>query len=90
LNSRSKKDYKDSIKAIKSQKNPKYDDIVKQDELYKHVSEGKSFKNFIEPRIGFSPTYKYDLKTNNYDTSEKSRLPSYCVRLEAAKFLKIV
>jgi inositol polyphosphate 5-phosphatase INPP5J/K len=32
------------------------------------------FKNVKEMNILFPPTYKFDLNTNNYDTSAKKRL----------------
>ena len=39
----------------------------------------KAFKNFLEGRITFEPTYKYDVNSDKYDTSEKCRIPSYTV-----------
>ena len=38
------------------------------------------FQDFHEGRIKFKPTYKYDIGTDNYDTSPKLRIPSYTVR----------
>ena len=32
-----------------------------------------TFNNFKEMTISFPPTYKFDLNTNNYDTSAKRR-----------------
>lgn len=38
-------------------------------------------KGFKEPEIRWSPTYKFDKQSSNYDSSEKSRTPSYTDRI---------
>ncbi len=39
------------------------------------------FESFTEAPITFPPTYKYDMGTNTYDTSEKNRVPSWTDRI---------
>lgn len=39
------------------------------------------FKDFIEAPINFAPTYKYDIFSDDYDTSEKNRIPSWTDRV---------
>lgn len=41
----------------------------------------KVFQGYQEGRINFKPTYKFDLETDNYDTSAKLRIPSYTVSI---------
>lgn len=40
-----------------------------------------ALRAFEEMPIQFAPTYKYDVGTDNYDTSEKKRSPAWCDRL---------
>ena len=42
---------------------------------------GLTFPYYSESRITFLPTYKYDLGTDTYDTSEKARIPAWCDRV---------
>lgn len=42
---------------------------------------GASFLNFQEADISFLPTYKYNVGTDVFDTSEKMRCPAYCDRI---------
>jgi len=39
------------------------------------------FDQFQEGTISFKPTYKYDLRSVNYDTSKKKRVPAFCDRI---------
>jgi hypothetical protein len=42
---------------------------------------GLTFPYYSEARITFPPTYKYDLNSDTYDTSEKARIPAWCDRV---------
>ena len=42
---------------------------------------GSGFHGFHEADINFRPTYKFDIGTNNYDTSEKKRVPAWTDRI---------
>ena len=39
------------------------------------------FNNYIEGPINFAPTYKYDLFSDDFDTSEKMRSPAWTDRV---------
>lgn len=58
-----------------------FETILESDQLKKQQEEGNVFKNFIEGDINFAPTYKYDLFSDDYDTSEKCRAPAWTDRI---------
>lgn len=64
-------------------------EILKYDQLNIQKLQGNVFKNFIEGPIDFLPTYKYDLFSEDYDTSEKCRQPAWTDRIlwKRRKFL---
>ncbi|XP_066259067.1 synaptojanin-1 [Euwallacea similis] len=70
---------KDELKELVKQGN--FDTILDNDQLRKQQEEGNVFKNFIEGKIAFPPTYKYDLFSDDYDTSEKCRAPAWTDRV---------
>ncbi|XP_063773725.1 synaptojanin-2 isoform X2 [Pseudophryne corroboree] len=51
------------------------------DQLQLQKSCGKIFKDFYEGTIHFGPTYKYDIGSEAYDTSEKCRTPAWTDRV---------
>ncbi|CAH8546886.1 unnamed protein product [Schistosoma turkestanicum] len=58
-----------------------FSSILKYDELLKLMGNRNLFDGFHEPVINFAPTYKFDMNSNVYDSSDKNRVPSYCDRI---------
>lgn len=58
-----------------------YDSLWAADQLNTSVASGRSFAGYIEAPIVFRPTYKYDNGTDDYDTSDKMRIPAYTDRI---------
>lgn len=57
------------------------DQILQNDQLRVQQDQGNVFKNFLEGPVTFPPTYKYDLFSDDYDTSEKARQPAWTDRI---------
>jgi WD40 repeat protein len=57
--------------------------LLERDQLLvsKKRNPGFRLRAFREAPITFAPTYKYDVGTDNYDTSDKKRSPAWCDRL---------
>ncbi|OAF66239.1 hypothetical protein A3Q56_06045 [Intoshia linei] len=53
----------------------------KHDQLSKMFDQVDFLKPFFENEINFPPTYKYDLGTCTFDTSEKQRFPAWTDRI---------
>lgn len=71
----------DPEKAKSLIKSSRYDEVLKFDQLRDQMREGKVFHGFTEGQITFRPTYKYDINTDNWDSSEKNRSPAWCDRI---------
>jgi inositol polyphosphate 5-phosphatase INPP5B/F len=65
--------------AIKLRTN--YEFLYKYDQLFMEKTRNRIFKNYTEPPISFPPTYKYDVGTDEWDSSEKARTPAFCDRI---------
>lgn len=59
----------------------KWDLLLEKDQLTCQQKDGNVFRNYLEGRINFAPTYKYDVNSDDYDTSEKSRIPAWTDRV---------
>lgn len=55
--------------------------LYENDQLNIQMVHGKTFPYYSEKAPNFLPTYKYNLGTDDYDTSEKSRIPAWCDRI---------
>lgn len=55
--------------------------LYDNDQLNLQMVAGLTFPYYSEARITFPPTYKYDLNSDQYDTSEKARIPAWCDRV---------
>ncbi|KAL9639883.1 MAG: hypothetical protein Q9164_000631 [Protoblastenia rupestris] len=57
------------------------DALYQNDQLNLQMVAGRTFPYYSESRITFAPTYKYNNGTDDYDTSEKARIPAWCDRV---------
>ncbi|CAH1115120.1 unnamed protein product [Psylliodes chrysocephalus] len=55
--------------------------LLKADQLNQQKERGNVLLDYQEGDINFQPTYKYDLYTDTYDTSEKARPPAWTDRI---------
>ena len=55
--------------------------LYANDQLNLQMVAGVAFPFYSESRVTFLPTYKFDVGTDNYDTSEKNRIPAWTDRV---------
>ncbi|CAH2219275.1 synaptojanin-1 isoform X1 [Pelobates cultripes] len=58
-----------------------WDSLNLGDQLINQKNNGQVFRGFLEGKVNFAPTYKYDLFSDDYDTSEKCRTPAWTDRV---------
>ena len=70
-------------RAFQLIQNQDFASLRKFDQLYQQTLKNPSFvlSQFAEADIHFTPTYKFDVMTSRYDTSDKKRVPAYCDRI---------
>ncbi|XP_066433998.1 phosphatidylinositol polyphosphate 5-phosphatase type IV-like [Eleutherodactylus coqui] len=81
LNYQLKEDRKTVESLLRTIEGRDMSSLVELDSLNEAKSNGSIFKGFHEDTIRFHPTYKFDVGTDNYDTSAKQRIPSYTDRV---------
>eukprot|EP00771_Trimastix_marina_P002303 gnl/Trimastix_PCT/3426.p1 GENE.gnl/Trimastix_PCT/3426~~gnl/Trimastix_PCT/3426.p1 ORF type:complete len:414 (-),score=70.52 gnl/Trimastix_PCT/3426:608-1762(-) len=59
----------------------KFAELLENDQLALQRAAGDAFVPFLEVPPCFAPTYRYDPGTDNYDSREKPRVPSWCDRI---------
>ncbi|XP_074852992.1 synaptojanin-1 isoform X3 [Carettochelys insculpta] len=69
----------EDVKELIRQQN--WDSLIAGDQLVNQKNAGQIFRGFLEGKITFAPTYKYDLFSDDYDTSEKCRTPAWTDRI---------
>ncbi|XP_061818830.2 synaptojanin-1 isoform X4 [Nerophis lumbriciformis] len=69
----------EEVKELIKQKN--WDALTAGDQLFDQKNAGLVFRGFMEGKLDFAPTYKYDLFSEDYDTSEKCRTPAWTDRI---------
>uniref|UniRef100_A0A8C6P2B5 phosphoinositide 5-phosphatase n=1 Tax=Nothobranchius furzeri TaxID=105023 RepID=A0A8C6P2B5_NOTFU len=69
----------EEVKDLIKQQN--WDALTAGDQLLEQKNTGMIFRGFIEGMLDFAPTYKYDLFSEDYDTSEKCRTPAWTDRI---------
>ncbi|GAB2267357.1 hypothetical protein Dimus_002343 [Dionaea muscipula] len=62
--------------------------LTSKDQLLREAEKGQIFDGYSEGELAFKPTYKYDIGTNEYDTSHKVQFPVSCllIAVETGKF----
>ena len=69
--------------VIASIRSGEHQNLQAHDQLLKEMRLNRGFRlrSFQEGPIDFIPTYKYDPRTHEFDTSQKKRIPAWCDRI---------
>ena len=63
-------------------KHGQYFPVFKNDQMTLQRESGQEYLiRYKEAEINFAPSYSFDTGTDNYDSSEKQRVPSWCDRI---------
>ncbi|EAW11782.1 SacI domain and endonuclease/exonuclease/phosphatase family protein [Aspergillus clavatus NRRL 1] len=67
------------VRKLATQRN--YQRLYENDQLNLQMMAGNVFQFYTEGAIVFPPTYKYDIGRDDFDSSEKARIPAWCDRI---------
>ncbi|XP_065185036.1 inositol polyphosphate 5-phosphatase OCRL-like [Sycon ciliatum] len=67
--------------AVRSIAVSDFSQLLDMDQLAREQLCGRTFQGFQEGPIVFPPSYKYDPGTDQFDSSEKWRMPAWCDRV---------
>lgn len=67
------------VRELSLQKN--WAELYKNDQLNPVNNPRNALRHFSEAELTFPPTYKYDVGSHEFDTSEKKRIPAWCDRI---------
>ncbi len=70
---------REDVKRLVAEQN--WPALLAADQLRLEHDAGRVFGGFVEATVDFAPTYKYDMFSDEYDTSEKQRVPAWTDRV---------
>lgn len=70
----------DRDKVLELIREKKWEQLQEADQLMQEIGAGRAFHGFLEGKIGFAPTYRYEYGSRKY-SAIKLRVPSYCDRI---------
>jgi len=69
----------DAVRSLA--RHDEFDTLLAADQLRQVMDAGIAFSGYQEGPLLFRPTYRYDVGTDTYDTSEKMRIPAWTDRI---------
>jgi hypothetical protein len=73
--------YPNRQEVLKMISDSKFQELEIYDQLKEQIRLGNVFKDFSEGKLNFAPSYKFNIGTCIYDTSDKKKLPAWTDRI---------